>query len=354
MPVAELARALGPHGFGTYAVEWTPDGPRLERVERHSPRLLIPGLVDTHFHGAYGMDFMSMRPQDWPQLGEKLRGLGYEHVLMTTVSAGPEQVLRTIQGLPVQTPFGGFHLEGPFISPEFAGAQPGESICVPPAVGSDWDPVLDHPALRLVTLAPEIPNALPLIRRLRSRGVRVNMGHSNATHAEARFGFEFGAHGVTHMFNAMRGFHHREPGLAGYALQNDELFVELIYDRVHVSREAAALLLKVKPTDKVVAVSDSTLATGVPSGTRIEMWGEQCQVHRGQVRRCGDERLAGSAASLLDVFRALCSDFGPETAIRACCINPRDALGLAQPPQLYVELDAQLQITRLHQLGAVE
>jgi N-acetylglucosamine-6-phosphate deacetylase len=337
-----IVDALGPEGFGTYEVDWT--GPTFARVSKPAAYLAVPGFVDLHIHGGFGVDFMSADADDMRHLCERLQGEGYEAFLPTTITAAASDVKRALAALPESDMILGFHLEGPFISPEFPGAQPPEAIAEVPTGDSEWDEVLEDPRLRVVTLAPELPHASGLITRLMRRGVRVSMGHSNATYDEARQGFEFGASHTTHTFNAMRPLHHREAGLVGYALLNDALRTELIYDRHHVSKEAAAVLLRCKPEDGVVAVSDGTRAIGVPPGQTIDMWGHRCIVGRGQVRLADGGALAGSAVTLLDVFRNLFEDFGPETAIRACCLNPRLAIGLSGPPRVYLLLDREFRV----------
>lgn len=328
----ELAEMLGPEGLGVYEIDWSVQPPQFTRVSRPPKGLLVPGFVDIHIHGAFGTDFMSATASDMSHLCDKLAKVGYEAFLPTTVTASVSDVHRALKVLPDHPMVAGFHLEGPFISPEFPGAQPQEFIAEPPLATSDelsvWDSVLDDPRLRVITLAPELPHALELISRLMERGVIVSMGHTNATYEEARRGFEFGAAHTTHTFNAMRGLHHREAGILGYALSADALRCELIYDRLHVSKEAAGLLFKCKPADRVIAVSDSTLATGLPPGQSVTMWGLDCVIGRQQVRLASNNALAGSAITLLDAFRNLHEDFGAEIAIRACCINPRLALGL--------------------------
>lgn len=342
--------ALGPQGFGVYEVDWKTNEWR--RVSAPPKALLIPGFVDIHIHGAFGIDFMSASLQDMAVLCNKLRNEGYEAFLPTTVTSTPADVLAALEHLPDDPMIAGFHLEGPFISDAYPGAQPKGAIAAPPLGSSDWDAVLNHPHLRLVTLAPEIPNALELISRLASRGVRVSMGHSNATYQEARFGFEFGANHTTHTFNAMRPFHHREAGIVGYALTNDGLYTELIYDRLHVEPQAAKLLFRSKPADKVVAVSDSTAASGLAPNLEFEMWGTKVATGKGEVRLAESGALAGSAITLMDAFRNLHDDFGPELAIRACCINPRQSMGWPIQPRTYFELDKELKIVARHEASS--
>ena len=320
--------ALGPEGFGVYEVDFSVNPPSFLRVSRPPKGLLVPGFVDIHIHGAFGLQFMSGSREDMKELCRKLEAVGYEGFLPTTITASCSDVAQGLATLPEDPMILGFHLEGPFISRDFPGAQPQSFIASPPS-SSEWDPILNDSRLRVVTLAPELPGALELTSRLMKRGVIVSMGHTNATFEEARRGFEFGASHATHTFNAMRGFHHREAGMAGYALTNDALACELIYDRLHVSPEAAKLLVKSKPADKVIAVSDSTLATGLPAGQTVRMWGLDCVIGKKQVRLASNGVLAGSAITLLDAFRNLHEEFGAEIAIRACCLNPRKALGMA-------------------------
>jgi N-acetylglucosamine-6-phosphate deacetylase len=333
---------LGPEGFGAYEIDW--NGPTYKRVATAPRTTLIPGFVDIHIHGAYGIDFMSASAADMLVLCKKLEAEGYESFLPTTITASPDAVAKAISNLPDHPMIPGFHLEGPFISPKYPGAQPPAAIADIPAVKSPWDAILDDPRLKLVTLAPEQPHALDLTSRLMKRKVVVSMGHTNATFDESRRGYEFGASHVTHMFNAMRPLHHRDAGMVGYALSNDSLRTELIYDRLHVSEEAARILLKIKPPDGVIAVSDSTMATGMPSGKKIEMWGLACITGKREVRLADSGALAGSATTLLDTFRNLYEDFGAETAIRACCINPRLSMGWDPTPRVYLELDKDLEI----------
>ncbi|HVL38449.1 MAG TPA: amidohydrolase family protein, partial [Fimbriimonadaceae bacterium] len=275
----------------------------------------------------------------------------YETFLPTTVAARAQDVLQAVERLPEHPMIPGFHLEGPFLSPAFPGAQPPTAILDPIEAGPEWDEVFDHPKLRLVTLAPERPGAPELIARLASRGVVVSMGHTDATWMEARQGFAQGARHTTHTFNAMRALHHREPGALGFALGEDRLYSELIYDRIHVSRAAAEVLVRCKPADRLLAVSDSSMATGLPDGSEVAMWGHRCVIHDGSVRLADGGSLAGSTITLYDAFRNMAADFGPEAAILACCLNPRRALGLTTEPRLYLEVDSRsFAIVQRHQV----
>jgi len=332
--------ALGPDGFGSYEVKWSEAGPSLHSSPAQADVLLVPGFVDIHIHGAFGVDFMSASEADLLQLCSGLEAEGYEGFLPTTVTASVGDVKKAIAQRPGHPMILGFHLEGPVISPAHPGAQPLAWISTADAADSEWQEVFSDPRLKLITMAPEIDGAAKLIRQLYEKGKTVSMGHSDATYAQASSGFLQGARNTTHTFNAMRGFHHREAGLAGFALLEDRLYAELIYDRLHVCKEAAALLVRNKPADKLIAVSDSSMATRTPPGETVTMWGHECITKPGEVRLASNGALAGSAITLLDAFGNLAEDFGPEVAIRACCLNPRTALGLRATPTTWLTFDS--------------
>ena len=313
--------------------------------------LLIPGFVDIHIHGGFGIDFMSASNAQMIELADKLSDKGYEAFLPTTVSASARDVSDAIANLPDDGRIPGFHLEGPFISPTFPGAQPPAAISKPPSrADKGWVDVFEDPRLKVVTMAPELPGALALAKSFQERSVRLSMGHTNATFDEARKGFESGFRHATHTFNAMRGFHHREAGALGFALGEDAMWTELIYDRKHVSKEAATLLFKLKPKDKIIAVSDGTMASGMPEGSTFEMWGHTVRVCDGAVHLDGTRTLAGSAITLLDAFQNIAEDFGAEAAIHACCLNPRSSMGMREPPKVWVEFTPKFEFVRAERI----
>lgn len=319
--------AVGENGFGTYRLERSKGPANLVRSDGRAEAVLAPGFVDIHIHGAFGIDFMSANAADMIRLSDMLADQGYEYYLPTTVTASAQAVGQALANLSDHRLIAGFHLEGPFISGAHPGAQPPEFILDCSRL-RDWEPILTDPRLRVITLAPEVPGANALIRELSDRGVIVSLGHSDGTFEEAADARAAGARHVTHTFNAMRRFHHREAGLAGFAMLQDGIATELIYDRLHVTRPAAELLIKSKPADKLIGVSDSSMATGLDPGLALTMWGHECVTAPGEVRLAKTGVLAGSAITLREAFRNLLQDFGAETAIRACCLNPRKALGL--------------------------
>jgi N-acetylglucosamine-6-phosphate deacetylase len=317
----------GEHGFSPFDVNLANgySTPSLGDTDCY----LVPGLVDVHIHGAFGVDFFSAPPERLVDVFDQLESKGYEALLATTVTASVQTVLAFLDRLPNHRIVQGFHLEGPFISPKHPGAQPPSAIASVPVGESDWDAVWDDPRLRLVTLAPELENASSLVLRLANRGVIVSMGHTDATFAEVGKAVDWGVTHATHTYNAMRPLHHREAGSVGAVLLTDSIDAELIYDRLHVSTPAARLLIEQKPHEALIGVSDGTMAAGLPAGTELSMWGLDAVVGDSDVR-LRDGTLAGSAVTLDEVFRNLWADFGPLVATRACCLNPRRELRMTE------------------------
>lgn len=320
--------ALKLDGDAQRLVSFDPESHEVRDVLSGSPEgLLVPGFVDIHIHGAFGLDTMSASSAEMVTLCEKLATEGYEAFLPTTITAPFEDVLDAVNRLPDHPMIAGFHLEGPFISSTYPGAQPLEHIA---ALGDGkWNAIWDHPKLKLITIAPEIPGALELIARLTQRGVICSMGHTDAKFDDVVAAVDKGLKHATHTFNAMRPLHHREAGAVGAALTLEGITCELIYDRIHVSKPVASLLVDQKsPHGKLIGVSDSSAATGLAAGTELTMWGHECIVGAGQVNLKSNGSLAGSAVSLRQVFQNLVQDFGIWVAQEACCLAPRRTLGI--------------------------
>jgi N-acetylglucosamine-6-phosphate deacetylase len=289
---------------------------------------LVPGLVDIHCHGAEGHD---VNEGGAVEAIAALRKRGVEWVCPTTVAAPLDRLREIVEEIPPETPgFAGFHLEGPFLSPSYPGAQPEMYLRMPSV--QEFDHALGGvlPKIRIVTLAPELPGAEELIRFLFRRGIIVSAGHTDADKEVMQSAASAGLRHITHLFNAMRPFHHRDPGIVGFGLTST-IVCELIYDRVHVSRLAASLVFIAKRLADVIAVSDGTALSGMPSGTVRQLWGHEVRVEA-RSARLADGRLCGSVATMPEVFQALWQDFPefPERAVAACSLNPRRALGL--PP----------------------
>jgi N-acetylglucosamine-6-phosphate deacetylase len=295
--------------------------------------LIIPGFVDLHVHGGGGSDMM-----DGEDACDKIARVHAEHgttaLLATTLTAPNEDLVKAFDALAnvMQTQksgatFGsrilGVHLEGPYISDSKLGAQP--------AFARDFDDdelqLLHAKApIKLITLAPELANSNDIIQTLTASGFIVQLGHSEASYEQGRDGFEAGARGVTHLFNAMSGMHHRAPGLVGAALAHAR-YAELIPDLLHVHEGAIRVAMRAIPC--VYCVTDSTAAAGMPDG--------EYRLGRHTVTKCmggvrlPDGTLAGSTLTMDEAFRNLVDVLGLElqSAVRRTSTFACDFLNIA-------------------------
>lgn len=239
--------------------------------------ILTPGFFDIHVHGAVSHDFMTATPTEIHAIGRFLATQGVSHYLATTVTAAIDPTLASLGRLAAflrtepqpsdAAHMAGINLEGPFLCPAKRGVHPLDRLLAPdiPLFQRFQEAAEGH--IRLITIAPEMPGALDLIQYCASTGVRVSLGHSNATAAEATAGIAAGARSATHTFNAMRAIDHREPGLAAVVLDSDALFAELIADGIHVHPAMIRLWLKAKGPHRAILITDGMAATGMPDGT---------------------------------------------------------------------------------------
>jgi N-acetylglucosamine-6-phosphate deacetylase len=155
----------------------------------------------------------------------------------------------------------GVHLEGPFLNPLRSGALDGTSFQKPSE--KTWKDLIEgfEDIVKIVTVAPELEGAQRLVKTISNMGIVVSLGHSDATYEETEKAFHAGAKGITHLFNAMRGFHHREPGIAGFGLTNQDIYIEVIADSLHLNDQTVELIFKVKAPEKIIIVSDSVKET---------------------------------------------------------------------------------------------
>jgi N-acetylglucosamine-6-phosphate deacetylase len=279
-----------------------------------------PSLIDIHVHGADEYDTRTRRQDDILQIAVRHgeRGTG---AILPTVYPGPVEMMRDNmsairramevhrQGAVIL----GIHLEGPFLNPERCGALDRSNFADPSL--ASLTSLIDgfEDIIRIMTIAPELPGALGVIEACRSRGMLVQMGHSDASFEQAEEGKRAGATGITHLFNAMRGFHHREPGLAGFGLMDDDIYVEVIADMAHLHPQSLKMLFDMKTPDKIILVSDSVKGPG---------WGG------GAIRGPGGA-LMGSGISLPDAVKNLVAlGVPPDRALRFATENPRRYLGL--------------------------
>lgn len=227
---------------------------------------LPAGAVDIHIHGAGRYDTRSGRAADLLRLARIMGERGVAGIVLSIYPAPLEEMrtslatVRDAMGVapePGAARILGAHLEGPFVNFTRAGALDNRAFMPPTRTSLKKLVTGFEDVVRMMTVAPEMKGALRVIEKSVSMGIRVNMGHSDATYSQARDGKRAGAMGVTHLFNAMRPFHHREPGLAGFALFDEDLYVELIADGVHIRPEVLKMVFDLKPHDRIILISDS-------------------------------------------------------------------------------------------------
>jgi N-acetylglucosamine-6-phosphate deacetylase len=290
--------------------------------------LVAPGLIDLQINGAFGHDFTGDPESIW-DVGSMLQRSGVTAFLPTIVSSPPDSAERALEVLAAGPPHGyvgatplGLHFEGPMLAPSRRGAHDERYLRTPSAdLIAGWS---RDAGVRLVTLAPELPRAGEVIRELVANGVIVSAGHSDATFDQAVEAFAIGVTSGTHLFNAMSGFHHREPGLSGALLMETAPPSGLIVDGAHVYPGAVAAAWAARGADGLMLVTDAVAATGVRRGTTGLMLGGQSLSTDGSVIRDDTGRLAGSALALDLAVRNLIAFTGaePSAALVAASATP--------------------------------
>lgn len=234
---------------------------------------LAPALFDVHMHGGMGHDVMEATPEAISVVGHFLARNGVGSYLATTMTAHMDAILKSLAGIAKfigSRDYGarplGIHIEGPFLSPHKKGCHPEDLLQTPTLEAFERMWQASEGNIRLMTIAPELPNAPEVIAHATKLGVRCSLGHSNAVAAEAKAGFRAGAASATHTFNAMRAFDHRDPGLLGEVLTNDELYAELICDGLHVDPAAVSIWWRCKGPERAILITDAMSAAGMPDG----------------------------------------------------------------------------------------
>jgi N-acetylglucosamine-6-phosphate deacetylase len=312
-----------------------------------------PGFVDLQVNGFAGVDFFSADADGYRRAGEALLRCGVTAYQPTFITSPEDELTAALQEVPPNgaTPrVIGAHLEGPFISPERLGTHPAEARRDPDR--ALLERLLAAGPVSHVTLAPELPGAFELMALLEERGVTVSCGHSNATAAEAREAFARGAKTVTHIFNAMRPFAAREPGLAGAALVSGDVVVQVILDGVHLADDTARLVWQAAG-GRVALVTDAIAAAGAGDGS-YTLAGVDFEVEGGVARRA-DRVLAGSTVPMIEAVRNLVALGAPlEAALAAATEVPariagKPELGTIEPGSAadVIVLDDSLEIVRV-------
>lgn len=299
--------------------------------------LVLPGLIDTHVHGSRGDDVMIHGADGIRRISRDFLGYGVTAWLPSTVSASHDKLLRAAEACALAAEGAsdgaevvGIHVEGPYINPKRKGAQPPEGIRDPDLDECEELLAAARGLVRVITLAPELPGGLELVRVLTARGVVASLGHSDADYETALAAMDAGATHATHLFNAMPPIHHRQPGLAAACLNEPGIVAEVIADGVHLDPEIVRLAVRAKGPDRVALVTDAMSALGMPDGTytlgsyAVTVRGDRCTLADGTI-----------ASSMLTMNRALRNAVGYAgvslvDAVRMAAMVPARVAGCAE------------------------
>jgi len=317
---------------------------------------VVPGFIDVHVHGILGHDSLD-EGEPIAEIASLLPRYGVTAFCPATVACGPRElraVLAQVSRARTARRAGSArvlpaHLESNFINPEYAGAQPLDCLRLPAPARSAAVPagrptsavadfsaqdILDvvaaaRPDVGIVTLAPELPGGLDLVRELVSAGHRVSLGHSGATLDEAVAAIDAGALHATHLFNRMAPIAHRAPGIAGAVLARDEVAAELICDGHHVHPAMSRIAIAAKGRDRIIAITDGTGGSGLAPGATARLGGRRIRVTE-YAAVLDDGTLAGSTLTMERAFRTIVATFGlsPVDAAVLCSTTPARELGL--------------------------
>ncbi|WP_108991855.1 N-acetylglucosamine-6-phosphate deacetylase [Paenibacillus agaridevorans] len=310
-------------------------GTYVEEIDAHGGWVL-PGFIDVHVHGGYGHDFMDATWEAYDAITQFHGQRGTTTMLATTVTASHDAIGKVIRAVAAyqngEMPYArllGVHLEGPFISLRWSGAQDPKHIVAPKMEWLEkW--VSDYPGLiRILTLAPEIEGATALITWLKDQKIVSACGHTDATYECINEAADYGLTHAVHTFNAMRGFHHRNPGTVGAVLSHNGISAEIIADGHHVHPVCIRLLTKLKRSDQVILITDAISAAGLSDGS-YHIAGLDVNVQNGISRLKEGGNLSGSTLTMIEAFRYMVQEVGLTIAqvSRFASGNPAKLLGL--------------------------
>ncbi|MBP3037906.1 N-acetylglucosamine-6-phosphate deacetylase [Bacillaceae bacterium Marseille-Q3522] len=296
---------------------------------------ILPGFIDQHIHGVCGADTMDATANALRTMAKSLPAEGTTSFLATTITQSDQQIVKALQNgkqymleenKTGQAEMLGIHLEGPFIHEHTAGAQPEKFIIKPQlSLFKKWQK-LSGDNIKIVTLAPDKEGANTLIRYLAEQQIVASIGHTEAAYEKVQQAIEDGALQCTHLFNAMKGIHHREPGTAGAVLTADKLSAELIADGIHVHPAIVKLAIKAKGIERVILITDSMRAKSLAEG-EYDLGGQQVHVKNGKAL-LANGTLAGSILKMDQAIRNVREFAGVslQEAAQLASLNPAKQL----------------------------
>jgi len=297
-------------------------------------RIVTPGFIDVHVHGGGGSDVMDGSYDALNEMSTFEARHGTTGFLPTPFTDSPERLLASVKAIETAMKRGtsggevlGIHLEGPYINIERKGGQPPEYIRKPDLEELRLLLEASNNNVKMITLAPEVNGGSEFVRRIIQYGVVASIGHSNATYDEALRAVDAGVSHACHAYNAMREFHHREPGVVGAVLSCDELTAELIADGIHVHPAAMKILVKCKGTDRIILVTDAVVGTGMEG--RYKLGGRDVVITKKDSRFL-DGALAGSVLTMDSAVRNIMGLVGAslQDAVKMATVNPARRIGV--------------------------
>ena len=324
--------------------------------------LVIPSCIDLHIHGMGGYGPEQGTAQALLHLSDVLARQGVRAFCPTLYGAHPQKMAQQLRALvpAIGQEKGakilGFHLEGPFLSPQKPGVMKPQDIV--PARLEDWQEIYQAAQghVAILTLAPEIPDVEPILKFCLQHHIVVQAGHTNATYEQMQRAFDQGVKRVTHLGNAMSGLHHRAPGVLGAVLENPALSCEVIADGKHVHPALLKILKAVKPISQITAVTDALLPTGQKQGAFVAN-GEEVTLEDGVWKRTTDHVWAGSALTMWDAFLQLLSaGYSLEEAVSCTGTNAAKLLSAESEiaegqPADFIVLSPHLQLQHIFRQG---
>lgn len=318
-----------------YAVDVLSYPPGTQVIDAQG-QYVMPGFIDIHTHGGYGVDVNNAKPDDLKRLATAFGQNGTTSCLLSIVTDTVENTQATIQHYlkakdslePAAANLLGLHLEGPFLSVEYKGSMPEHLL-----IAYNHQLVKDYQALsenniRYITVAPEVTGVLEHIPDLVSLGIKVSLGHSSASYDTAREAIAGGAQVCTHTFNAMKLFHQHDPAIFAAMLEDETVFCELICDGRHVVEGGVRMLLAAKGNGRVVGITDSIMAAGLPNG-QYKLGVNEIVVKDGDAKLANADVRAGSTLTMIQALSNFVSFTGKSVAeiVPILTENPARAIG---------------------------
>jgi len=305
------------------------------RVIDYGDHFISPGLVDLHLHGALGKDVMDAEIESLEQIAIHQARHGVTGFLGTIMAASLDSILRAVEAIKKATKLQlcsemlGVHIEGPYASQRKKGAQDPDFIRGMSQEENQFLLEATSGLKTIVSMAPEVKNNRSFIKPLREKGVVVSIGHSDATYEEALRSFTEGISHATHLFNAMSGYHHREPGVIGAVLDSPEVTAEVIADGVHIHPSALRLALAAKGQAKICLITDSIKAAGLGDGI-YQMGNLEIVLKGNEVRLREGGSLAGSVLNLNEAVKNIMewTRIKVNQAVNMASLNPSRVIGL--------------------------